>query len=108
VGKADSVRELAAAHGVDLARSHAYGDSFASDLPMLEAVGLPVCVNADRRLTACAHSRGWPVERFERVGGPPASAQLRRLSYRVVTGSGPAVRRAGGHVRNTARSLREL
>jgi HAD superfamily hydrolase (TIGR01490 family) len=107
VAKADAVRELAAAHGVDLAASYAYGDSFASDLPMLEAVGHPVCVNADRRLSLHAQRMGWPLEHFERVATGPALA-LRRLPQRVVTVSGPAVRRAGGHVRNTARSLREL
>ncbi len=107
-GKADSVRELATAHGVDLAASYAYGDSFASDRPMLEAVGHPVCVNSDRRLSLYAERSGWPVERFEKVAMRPTSASLRRLPRRVVTVSGPAMRRAGGHVRNTARSLREL
>jgi HAD superfamily hydrolase (TIGR01490 family) len=107
-GKADSVRELAAAHTVDLALSYAYGDSFASDLPMLEAVGHPVCVNGDRLLIAHAQRSGWTVERFQHVALPPGGAGLRRLPRRVVTGSGPAVRRARSHVRRTARTLREL
>jgi HAD superfamily hydrolase (TIGR01490 family) len=104
-GKAEAVRELAAAHDVDLGRSYAYGDSFASDLPMLEAVGHPVCVNGDRLLTAHAQRLGWPVERFQR---PVPAGGLRRLPRRVASASRPAVRRAQGHVRNTARSLREL
>jgi HAD superfamily hydrolase (TIGR01490 family) len=108
VGKADSVRELAAANDVDLGLSYAYGDSFASDLPMLEAVGHPVCVNADRLLTAHAQRMGWSVERFQGLDVRPGTARLRHLPRRVVTASGPAVRRARGHVRNTARTLREL
>jgi HAD superfamily hydrolase (TIGR01490 family) len=107
-GKLESVRELAAAHDVDLKASFAYGDSFASDLLMLEAVGHPVCVNGDRPLTAHAVRRGWPVERFQRIPVGPGATALRRLPRRVVAGSGPAMRRARGHVRRTARSLREL
>jgi HAD superfamily hydrolase (TIGR01490 family) len=107
-GKADSIRELAAAHNVDLDTSFAYGDSFASDLAMLEAVGHPVCVNPDRLLAAHAGRLGWPVERFQRVSMRPSGASFRRLPRRVVTGSGPAVQRARGHVRRTARALREL
>jgi HAD superfamily hydrolase (TIGR01490 family) len=108
VGKADAVRELAAARNVDLALSFAYGDSFASDLPMLEAVGHPVCVNGDRLLTAHAGRMGWAIERFQHIALRPGTARLRRLPRRVVRGSGPAVRRARSHVRRTARALREL
>jgi HAD superfamily hydrolase (TIGR01490 family) len=107
-GKADAVREMAAANDVDLTLSYAYGDSFASDLPMLEAVGHPVCVNGDRLLTAHAERLGWPIERFQRVAVHPGGAGLRRLPRRVASASAPAVRRAHGHVRNTARALREL
>jgi HAD superfamily hydrolase (TIGR01490 family) len=107
-GKAESVRELATAHGIDLAASYAYGDSFASDLLMLEAVGHPVCVNPDRRLGLHAQRLGWPIERFQRTAARPGGPRLRRVRGRVATLSGPAARRARGHVRNTARSLREL
>ena len=106
-GKAESIRDLAAAHNVDLALSYAYGDSFASDVPMLEAVGHPVCVNGDRMLLAHALREGWPVERFQRVPAQPAR-RMRRIPHRVITGSAPAVRRLHGHVRDTARSLRQL
>ena len=61
--KADLMREYATQKGVDLASSHAYGDSVA-DLPMLEVVGFPHVVNPDRRLTALAAARGWPVHRW--------------------------------------------
>jgi HAD superfamily hydrolase (TIGR01490 family) len=107
-GKADAVRELAAANNVDLSLSYAYGDSFASDLPMLQAVGHPVCVNGDRLLAAHAQRVGWPIERFQRVAVHADTARLRRLTGRVAAASAPAVRRAHGHVRNTARALREL
>lgn len=107
-GKEESVRELAEAHGVDLAASYAYGDSFASDLLMLEAVGHPVCVNPDRQLAARAAATGWPVERFAETLPGAAPGRLHRLPHRFATMSGPAARRAGGHVRHTARSLRDL
>lgn len=45
---------------VDTTQSKAYSDSF-SDLPMLEAVGLPAAVNPDRRLRRAALERGWPI-----------------------------------------------
>ncbi len=38
-----------------------YGDSW-SDLPVLELVGNPVCVNPDRKLMALATKKGWPVK----------------------------------------------
>ena len=107
-GKADAVRELAAANNVDLGASYAYGDSFASDVAMLEAVGHPVCVNGDRLLVAHATRLGWPVQRFQRIAAPSRTTALRRLPRRVATASGPVVRRAHGHVRDTARALREL
>lgn len=61
--KYHAVHELAARHGVDLQRSHAYADSFA-DAPMLGMVGHPVAVNPDRNLRALAVRRGWRIERY--------------------------------------------
>jgi HAD superfamily hydrolase (TIGR01490 family) len=63
--KASAIRELAAAHGWDLADCFAYSDS-ATDLPMLEAVGHPVAVNPDKALRRTAAERGWPVLEFRR------------------------------------------
>jgi HAD superfamily hydrolase (TIGR01490 family) len=63
VGKANAVRELAAAEGFDLAESTAYSDSY-SDVPFLEAVGHPVAANPDRKLRRIAAERGWPVVDF--------------------------------------------
>ena len=65
-GKAQAIRELAAAEGIDLSISYAYSDS-ESDLPMLEAVGHPVAVNPDTALTRVARDAGWEVLRFDRL-----------------------------------------
>jgi HAD superfamily hydrolase (TIGR01490 family) len=61
--KATAMRELADRVGIDLASSSAYSDS-ATDLPMLEAVGRPVAVNADRALAKVAKERGWEMRTF--------------------------------------------
>src|SRR6185503_5174666 len=66
-GKAQLMRELAAAEGIDLAASFAYSDS-ESDLPMLRAVGNPVAVNPDGPLARVAREEGWDVMRFETLG----------------------------------------
>jgi HAD superfamily hydrolase (TIGR01490 family) len=72
--KATAIRELAERTGIDLTASSAYSDS-ATDLPMLEAVGRPVAVNADRALAKVARERGWetlqftkPIRLRDRVG----------------------------------------
>ncbi len=68
--KPDEMRTLAGEHGWDLTASYAYSDSV-TDLPMLEAVGLPVAVNPDRALRRIARARGWPVRDFSAPGRPP-------------------------------------
>ena len=86
-GKAQAVRELAAAEGLDLAACTAYSDSF-TDVPFLEAVGSAVVVNPDAALRRTARERGWPVLEFSerlfpspvRRGWPPA---LLVLSFAV-------------------------
>ncbi|MDQ3978243.1 MAG: HAD-IB family phosphatase [Actinomycetota bacterium] len=62
--------EFAQAEGLSLAESVAYADS-ASDLPMLEAVGFPVAVNAEPKLAAIARKRGWHVEQWTKAPGAP-------------------------------------
>jgi HAD superfamily hydrolase (TIGR01490 family) len=62
-GKAQAVRDLAAANALDLPSSSAYSDSY-SDVPFLEAVGHPIAANPDRRLRRIAGERGWPVVDF--------------------------------------------
>lgn len=58
----------AEAEGLSLSESIAYADS-ASDLPMLEAVGHPVAVNAEPKLAAIARKRGWHVEHWTKSPG---------------------------------------
>ncbi|MBI3665935.1 MAG: HAD-IB family hydrolase [Acidobacteria bacterium] len=58
--KQAALMRLCREYNVDTARSKAYSDSF-SDLPMLEAVGLPAAVNPDPRLRRAALERGWPI-----------------------------------------------
>ena len=50
-------------HGVDLATSYFYSDSY-NDLPMLERVGTAIAVNADARLRRHARRRGWAAPRW--------------------------------------------
>lgn len=63
--KADAIVRLAEERGYDLAASFAYSDS-ETDLPMLEVVGNPFCVNPDKALRRVAAERSWPVLAFAR------------------------------------------
>ncbi len=58
--KVAAMRKLSRECDADLGRSKAYSDSM-SDLPMLEAVGLPAVVHPGRRLKRIARRRGWPI-----------------------------------------------
>ena len=58
-------------HGLDLRESVAYADS-SSDLPMLEAVGFPVAVNAESKLASIARRRGWLIEHWSKSAGAPS------------------------------------
>jgi HAD superfamily hydrolase (TIGR01490 family) len=61
--KALAIVRLAEERGYDLAGSYAYSDS-ATDIPMLELVGHPFAVNADRALRKVANEREWPLLTF--------------------------------------------
>ena len=63
--RARMLASFARRRNVDLSRSYAYADSI-SDLPMLEAVGIPVAVNPDARLRAAAKERGWQIKRWRK------------------------------------------
>jgi phosphoserine phosphatase len=89
-GKADAVRVLAAAEGIDLALSTAYSDSH-TDLPFLEAVGRPVAVNADRELRRIARERGWPMLTFSDPLYPVARRRLRPALLGLPLAVGAAV-----------------
>lgn len=64
-GKAEAIARLASERGYDLRLCFSYSDS-ASDLPMMEMVGHPVAVNADKPLETVAQQRGWPMVEFSR------------------------------------------
>ncbi len=66
--KADAVARWADEHGVSLAKSAAYSDSY-FDAPLLAMVGQPVAVNPDLQLRATAAIRGWPVRHFDKADG---------------------------------------
>ena len=59
-GKVHWARALADREGIDLTASYFYTDSI-TDLPLLEAVGLPRIVHPDLPLRRLAQQRGWPV-----------------------------------------------
>ena len=75
-GKAIAVRELAAAHDLDLDQSWFYTDSH-EDLPLLDIVGRPRPLNPNRQLAQIAKERQWPVRRFTSRGAPSAGDLLR-------------------------------
>ena len=89
-GKADAVRELAAAEDIDLTRSTAYSDSH-TDLPFLEAVGRSVVVNPDRELRRIARERGWPILAFSDPLYPAARRRMRPALVGVPLVLGAAV-----------------
>ncbi|MBA3538118.1 MAG: HAD family hydrolase [Deltaproteobacteria bacterium] len=61
--KVSLVEAWAAEHGVDLARSYFYSDSF-NDLPTLQRVGTAIAVNPDARLAREARRRGWAISEW--------------------------------------------
>jgi HAD superfamily hydrolase (TIGR01490 family) len=85
-GKAQALRELAQAQGIDLAASYAYSDS-ESDLPMLRAVGHPVVVNPDVALARAAREEGWEIMRFEQLGRRLKAASAVLVAGLVGTGA---------------------
>ncbi|MBD0709111.1 MULTISPECIES: HAD family hydrolase [unclassified Streptomyces] len=78
--KAEAVRALAAAEGLDLSRCAAYSDSH-NDIPMLSLVGHPYAINPDAKLRRHAKERDWRLRDY-RTGrkaakvGIPAAAGL--------------------------------
>lgn len=58
--KLKRLSDYCAQNGYKLEEAWYYADSL-SDLPVLEAVGHPVCVTPDPRLQKAAEERGWPI-----------------------------------------------
>ena len=75
-GKRRAMEKIAARMGIDLARSFAYGNSYA-DVRMLESVAFPAVVNPTELLERLAHLRGWPVLEWHAREAEPASAAKR-------------------------------
>ncbi len=79
------VERFAARFGLGKEQTVAYADS-TSDLPLLEAAGMPVAVNPEPKLAAIARKRGWPVELWTRApGGPryPLAVSMRPVGPRT-------------------------
>lgn len=72
--KAEAVRALAQAEGLDLDRCSAYSDS-ANDIPLLTLVGNPCAINPDTRLRVHARTEGWRVRDY-RTGRKAVRASL--------------------------------
>ena len=96
-GKAEAMRERAAAEGIDLSESYAYSDS-ESDLPMLRVVGHPVAVNPDTELERVARVEGWRIMRFDKLA--------RRLRIAIVAGGIALVGGGGGYLAGELRERR--
>jgi putative phosphoserine phosphatase / 1-acylglycerol-3-phosphate O-acyltransferase len=82
-GKLAAVRAWADEHGVDLAESYAYSDSF-FDTPLLSAVGTPIVVNPDPRMVLMATARRWPILNLDVSPGvvkiPIVGIELQKLA----------------------------
>ncbi len=74
--KARLIADDARSHGHDLARCHAYSDSF-SDVPMLSVVGHPFCVRPDARLERLAKAYDWPILELDTSSPGEASSKAR-------------------------------
>ncbi|MBD0418842.1 HAD-IB family hydrolase [Streptomyces sp. TRM S81-3] len=76
--KAEAVRALAAAEGLDLSRCAAYSDSH-NDIPMLSLVGHPYAINPDAKLRKHARELDWRLRDYRtgrkaaKVGIPAAA-----------------------------------
>ncbi|MGW0755442.1 HAD family hydrolase [Streptomyces sp. NPDC002814] len=76
--KAEAVRALAAAEGLDLTRCAAYSDSH-NDIPMLSLVGHPYAINPDTKLRKHARQLDWRLRDYRtgrkaaKVGIPAAA-----------------------------------
>ncbi len=78
-GKADALLALAEEHGLALAASFAYSND-TEDIPLMRAVGNPVCVEPEDGLRALAEREGWPILRCIPRGGRPSITDVARTS----------------------------
>lgn len=61
--KVTLAEQWAESHGIDLAKSFFYSDSY-NDLPMLARVGTAIAVNPDTRLRRHAKKNGWAIQHW--------------------------------------------
>jgi HAD superfamily hydrolase (TIGR01490 family) len=105
--KADAIRALTAAEGLDLTRCSAYSDSV-NDTPMLSLVGHAVAVNPDAGLRREARRRGWEIRDFRsgrkaaKVAVPAAVGTVVAVGA-VAAGVALSRRRTGAHTRHLVR-----
>lgn len=85
-----AIRELAAAHGLDLSKCYAYSDS-ANDLPMLGAVGHPVAINPDSRLREHARAQNWEIRDYRTGRKAARIGLLGAAAAGALAGAGAAV-----------------
>jgi len=78
-GKVIAAETLAEEHGVDLAESFFYTDSY-DDIELLERVGKPYALNPNSKLAETAEERGWPVWRFGSRDRPKATDFIRSFA----------------------------
>jgi phosphoserine phosphatase len=81
--KARCVQTIAVDEGVDLRKSHAYGNSLL-DGHFLASVGYAHAVNPDRELAALAKQKNWRVWHWQRES-TAASPQTARLSQKILS-----------------------
>ena len=68
--RAQLLEDYCIGEGLRMEECVAYADS-SSDLPLFEAVGFPVAVNPETKLSAIARKRGWLVEHWAMEKGSP-------------------------------------
>ncbi|WP_367321540.1 HAD family hydrolase [Streptomyces sp. HUAS ZL42] len=82
--KAEAVRALAAAEGLDLSRCAAYSDSH-NDIPMLSLVGHPYAINPDTKLRKHARQLDWRLRDY-RTGRKAAKVGIPAAGVGAVAG----------------------
>ena len=80
--KSHALKAIAATNNLDLAKSHAYGNSTA-DLPMLESVAHPQAVNPSRRLARIAQQNRWPVFHWKEPAPAISNSHAARVAPKL-------------------------
>ena len=78
-GKVIAAEELSQECGVDLQQTFFYSDSD-DDLKLLERVGKPRPLNPNKKLTAIAKRKGWPIRSFGSRGKPGIVGLVRTIA----------------------------